>query len=314
MQEVAAGIDIGGTKIALGLVDEQGALLASTQLPTLVSNGPQAGIERIVSALDGLLAQSPEMSLQGIGVGCTGPLDAPRGIIQNPFTLPGWEDFNLLMPLGERYGVPTHMENDADAAALGEAWRGSGQGYRTQVYITVSTGIGAGLILNGRLYKGSGNAGELGHAVVEIDGPLCNCGRRGCLEAIAAGPALIQLALGGDEPGKVELLRHDPLTPAHITAAARAGNPHAQAVIARAARALGVGVANAVACFAPDAIVLGGGVMQEWDLFIDAIDAEVAKAVGMIYVPSVPVLHASLEIPGMIGAARLIWEPDIIWK
>lgn len=312
MQEVAAGIDIGGTKIALGLVDATGVVLATTQVPTLVSVGPQAGITRIITALDGLLTQTPDANLRGIGVGCTGPLDAPRGIIQNPYTLPGWENFNLLAPLEQRYNVPTHMENDADAAALGEAWCGSGQGYRTQLYITVSTGIGAGLILNGRLYKGSGNAGELGHTVVDMNGPLCNCGRRGCLEAIAAGPALARLVLEREGPGKDELLRDGPPTPSQVTAAARAGNPHARAVVTYAARALAVGVANAVASFAPDVIVLGGGVMREWDLFIDAIRAEVAEAVGMIYVPDMPVVQASLEIPGMIGAARVIWEPEVV--
>jgi glucokinase len=314
MDEIAAGIDIGGTKIAIGLVDAAGALLADTQVPTLVEAGPLAGMHRLSQALDELLAARPRARLRGIGVGCTGPLDAAAGIIQNPYTLPGWEGFNMLAPLAERYGVPARMENDADCAALGEAWAGSGRGYRTQVYITVSTGIGAGLILLGRLYRGSGNAGELGHQIVEVGGPLCNCGRRGCLEALAAGPALAQLALEMQGPGKAELLRSGPPAPEQVTAAARAGNPHAQAVVARAARALAAGVANAAVAFAPDAIVLGGGVlMHEWDLFVDAIEAEVAGAARMIYVPRVPVLRATLAIPGMLGAARLVWEPDVTW-
>lgn len=314
MGEVAAGIDIGGTKIAVGLVDEAGALLASAQVPTLVDAGPQAGIARVVAALDTLLAARPELRLRGVGVGCAGPLDAPAGIIQNAWTLPGWEGFNALDPLRARYGVAARMENDADVAALGEAWCGAGSAYRTQIYITVSTGIGMGLVLNGRLYRGSGSAGELGYHVVQLGGRPHSSGRPGCLEALASGTALAELALEGDGAGKAELLRNGPPSGAQVTAAARSGNPFAQQIVADAACALAVGIGNAVVILAPDAIVLGGGVlMHEWDLFIGAIEAEVAHASTLVFSPAVPVLRAALTYPGLVGAARLIWQPDVSW-
>jgi glucokinase len=314
MSEVAAGIDIGGTKIAVGLVDEAGALVASDQVPTLVAEGPDAGIARAVAALDALLGARPGLRLRGVGVGCAGPLDAPAGIIQNEWTLPGWEGFDALAPLRARYGVPARMENDADVAALGEAWCGAGAGIRTQIYITVSTGVGMGLILNGRLYRGSGSAGELGYHVIQMGGRPHSSGRPGCLEALASGTALAELALEGEGEGKAELLRAGAPTGADVTAAARAGNPFAQRIVREAARALAVGVGNVVVILAPDAIVLGGGVMTHaWDLFSDAIDAEVAQASALVFSPPVPVLRAALASPGLVGAARLVWQPDIAW-
>ena len=314
MGEVAAAIDIGGTKIAVGLVDATGALVASGQVPTLPEAGPVAGIGRAMAALDALLVEKPDLYLRGVGVGCAGPLDAPAGVIQNAWTLPGWEGFDALAPLRARFGVHARMENDADVAALGEAWCGAGAGIRTQIYITVSTGIGMGLILNGRLYRGSGSAGEIGYHVIQMNGRPHSSGRPGCLEALASGTALAEIALEGEGAGKAELLRDGPPTGAQVTAAARAGNPFARRVVDDAARALAVGIGNAVVILAPDAIVLGGGVLaHEWDLFIGAIEAEVAHASTLVYTPPVPVLRAALPSPSLVGAARLVWQPDVTW-
>ena len=172
-------VDIGGTKIAVGLVDEAGAVLSRLELPTAPGRGPADGLERITAALRETVRLAGG-ELQGIGIGCTGPVDPRSGIIGANAFLPGWQDLNLAAELQREFGVSAAMENDADAAALGEYAWGAGCGSNRFIYVTVSTGIGGGLVFDGRLYRGmDGSHPEIGHHVIDPTGPQCFCGARG---------------------------------------------------------------------------------------------------------------------------------------
>lgn len=184
-------LDIGGTKIAAGVVDDEGRILAQAACPTEPETGFVNGIKRIEQLLRGCLAAVAGQRLDGIGIGCTGPVDPVSGILGPNNFLVGWEGENLPGAIAERFGVPAVVENDADAAALGEAAWGAGRGAKRFIYITVSTGIGGGLVLDGQVYRGvDGAHPEMGHQVIETGGPVCQCGAQGCWEALASGPGL----------------------------------------------------------------------------------------------------------------------------
>jgi len=186
-----AGVDIGGTKIAVGMVDERGWVVARAETPTMPEKGFAFALDRI-TAMIRTTAQQVGSPVTGIGVGCTGPVYPQTGRIGRVDFLPGWEDAPIVAKLANRFQVPVALENDADAAGLGE-WRwGSGQGKaRSFIYVTISTGIGAGLILDGRIYRGvDGAHPEIGHHVIDPSGPLCACGAHGCWESLASGSAM----------------------------------------------------------------------------------------------------------------------------
>jgi glucokinase len=242
-------------------------------------------------------------TLQGIGIGATGPVDPLTGILGDVYTLPGWMGCNLVTPLAEHFGVSVAVENDADAMALGEAIHGAGKGKDSVVCITVGTGIGGGIMLNGQVYRGvKGNHPELGHQIIEPDGPLCTCGQRGCWEALACGPAMASwmqenAAANGGEP----------FTARDICALAMQGDADALRAVEREGRYLGIGIANVITCFLPDAILLGGSVMKSASLFLPQIMATVR---GCRIVPAelCEIALVSLEEDaGLIGAAT-VWQ------
>jgi glucokinase len=184
-------VDIGGTKIAVGVVHPDGVILSSEQAPTLPDQGFESALQRIAAMLQRCADGRP---LVGVGIGCTGPVDPMLGVVGNVEFLPGWEGSNLSLGLEKLTGLLTVLENDADAAALGEAAWGAGRGSERFIYVTLSTGIGVGLVFDGRLYRGVGGAHpEIGHHVIQADGPLCPCGVRGCWESLASGTALAGL-------------------------------------------------------------------------------------------------------------------------
>lgn len=262
------GIDLGGTKIRSVVVSDVGEILAEDLRPTEADRGQAAVITRLVESAVVAVETSglDRAEVAAVGVTAPGPVDFDTGVLFQPPNLPGWDRVPLAALLGERLRLPVFLENDANAAAYGEYRYGAGRGYQHLIYLTVSTGIGGGLILNGRLYRGAdGAAGELGHVTVDASGPLHTCGMVGCLEVMASGTAIAREASAAAASGRsealVRLAQEVPeLTAAEVDRAAEAGDPVAAEILARAAEYLGIGLAGYINVFNPQAIIVGGGV------------------------------------------------------
>jgi len=297
---VTGAVDIGGTKIAVGLVDGQGRILAQRECPTLAGDGFEAAMGRVTALLKECQGEAGQL-LAGIGIGCTGPVDPFTGDIGVVEFLPGWEGRNPVAALGQAFGVTVAMENDADAAALGETYWGAGAGKATVICVTVGTGIGGGLIIEGQLFRGVDRAHpELGHHVVDPSGPLCFCGANGCWEVLAAGPAMAAWAAQHAPNGWPHRLD---LSARKLCELAAQGDPLALQAMAREGYYLGLGLANLVTLFAPDMIVLGGSVMRSAHLFLPAIHARVAKNCGLVPHEKTEIALATLgPDAGLIGA------------
>jgi glucokinase len=294
------GVDLGGTKILAGLVNETGTIERIVELSTNASEGPEAVIERIVKSVREVKGTINNNEISGIGIGAPGPLDPLTGIVLSPPNLPGWDKIPLRQRIHEYFDLPSYLENDANAAALAEYRFGAGRGADDMVYITVSTGIGAGLILNGRLYHGAGGyAGEIGHMVVDAHGPECSCGNRGCLEALASGTAIARKAT--EAFGR-------PCTSKEVAEMAAEGNTVAASILDEAFHYLGIGLSSIVNLFNPSKIVIGGGVSQIGDVMFRRLS-------NIVRTKSFPAPGAMVEIvpaqlgrnSGMLGGAVLPW-------
>ena len=286
-ERYVAGVDLGGTKIRTALAGAGGQVLAETEVPTEAAGGVRHVVERVLYTLELVQREAgvERRQLAALGVGVPGPLDPASGVVYTAPNL-GWQDVPVRTILEEKTGIPVYLENDADLAALGEYAWGAGRGAENMVYVTVSTGIGGGLILNGRLYRGSlGGAGEIGHTVVLPDGPPCRCGKRGCTEALASGTAIarraVELVEGGFGRGILAAAggRVEGITAAAVAAAAAAGDGEALFLMKEAARYLGVALANVIVLLSPSLVVLGGGVMQAGEFFYEEICRQVRRGV-----------------------------------
>src|SRR5207248_7157562 len=183
------GVDIGGTKVAVGIVDSEGKILAQGRKPMVASGTAQAGLDAVIGAIDSMMSPGPEIG--SIGICAPGPLDPKSGVVLNPPNVPCWRNFSLASEISAKYKVPVKVDNDANAAALAETRWGAAKGYRYVFYATVGTGIGSGIVLDGKIYHGNaGSAGEGGHVSIDYNGPVCGCGKKGCIEILAAGPAI----------------------------------------------------------------------------------------------------------------------------
>jgi glucokinase len=295
----AVGVDLGGTKTAVAAVDGTGAIRARLTLPTEAELGFDRAVRRLGEAIEQVCAQAswkPE-ALRGIGIGCAGPVDPARGLINNPYTLAGWDRCDLVTPLRARFGVPVRLENDADAAALGECFAGAGRDFDPVVMLTLGTGVGGAAIVEGRIYRGAGGEHpELGHVLVAEDGPECYCGARGCLESLASGTAL---AAAGRPLGYTDARA--------VIAAARAGETAARAVLDRALAAVAAAAWTLFHTFLPRRLILGGGIAEEhFDLFAAAMNARLARATQFT-VSAVELVPAALgNDAGVVGAAALM--------
>ena len=304
------GIDLGGTNIRAGAVTDDGQLLNWKDAPIEAARGPEAGLQSITCLVDEVIAQAGQPVL-ALGVGSTGPLDRQRGCIQNPYTLPGWEDVDIVTPLRERFGVPVALENDADAAALGEAWAGSGRGVKRVVMLTIGTGVGYSLILDGEIYRGiGGEHPEGGHIPIDPSGPECYCGAHGCLESLVSGPAIARLAEESGLASESEFLRTYPAELKSIDAAmiftgARQGDTHCQRLVDKVADYIALGLASIMMLILPDSIVLTGGVLKSFDLLEERIQASLARHDVIIPARQVKIQLAELgQKAGLFGAAR----------
>ena len=260
---VVLGIDLGGSKLALALGTRAGEVLARSQRPTEPSGDADRDIAGILESAQGLLAEAgvAPQELAAVGLSVPGPVDTRTGHLLNPPNLPGWGDVAIADQVRSVLGCPVRMENDANAAALAE-WRfGAAVGSRNAVYLTMSTGVGAGMVLDGRLYRGQGGqAGEVGHVAVEWGGERCGCGRRGCLEAYVGGRSLTsRLRDNTPASSRIAALAGDRgrITPVHLVAAAREGDTHARAELARFNHYLARGIAGLCFSLAPEVVVLG---------------------------------------------------------
>ncbi len=303
-RDVIGGVDIGGTKIAVGVVDQAGRVLAGNECATDVQRGFDDAMLRVI----GLLRQCVEraqVKLQGIGIGSAGPLDSATGILGNMNNLPGWAGGNPVQILSREFGVPAALENDADAAALGELHWGSGKSRSRFVYVTVGTGIGVSVILDGKVYRGvDGCHPEIGHHIIDPSGPLCSCGVRGCWESLAAGPAMVAWVRRNSPAGCAD----GNLNAREICARAQNADELAQRAVEREAYYLGLGMANLIISFAPDAIVLGGSVMKSAHLFMDRMREVARQNCTLVPVDRVEISLASLGADaGLIGAAQ-VWH------
>lgn len=254
-------LDIGGTKMAAGLVREDGSVASQDSTPTLARGTGDALFERLATLVDGVLARGgvQPSELVGIGVGCGGPMLYPAGEV-SPLNIPAWRGFPLRARLQERYGRPALVDNDAKALALGEYRIGGGRGSRCLLGMVVSTGVGGGIVEDGRLIHGvRGNAGHIGHIVAYRDGPPCTCGARGCVEAVASGTGLATRARLAQSQGLLPGLPEVP-TGADVVAAARAGDPTAALLVEEAGTAVGRGIAATASLLDLDRVVIGGGV------------------------------------------------------
>jgi glucokinase len=307
------GVDIGGTNMVTALIDGHDArVLSRTTIPTEASRGPEDGLGRLSETIEGVIraANVPLSQVGGIGVGCTGPLDSERGRIHNPYTLPTWDDVPLIDYLTGRFHVPAVLLNDAHVAALGEYWVGAGRGTRHMIYITVGTGIGGGIILSGHLHRGLGQmSSEVGHQVLDVNGPPCYCGARGCWEALAAGPAIARYGAehAPDDSLVVTLAGGDRecISARLIADAAMQQDAFALETMRRIGFYMGVGISNLIYVLAPEVVVLGGGVMQSWDLIAPAMFEAIKGREPMVPIHDVRIVRTQLGMnAGVIGAAR----------
>jgi glucokinase len=314
-------VDLGGTKIRAALVSSRGEVIARDYHPTLADEGPQPVTNRILSTIDSLLGKAGIASsqLHSISIAAAGIIDGERGLINSSPNLPGWHDIPLRGVVAEKYGVKSYLVNDANAAALGEHRFGAGRGVSNLIYITVSTGIGGGIIIDGQLYTGAcGSAGEIGHMTIDINGPKCNCGQAGCLETLASGTAVAREAARrinqGEKSSLTEIVsgRLDAITAEKVDEAALRGDPLAAEVILAAATYLGVGMVNLVNIFNPEMIIVGGGMARMGDRLLNPARQVVMARAFQLPAQVVRIVPAQLgDDAGVIGAAVFACQQDL---
>jgi glucokinase len=295
---VIGAVDIGGTKIAVGAVMPDGKILARAECATAPRGGFVPAMQRVKALLHDVAARAG-ISFDGIGVACPGPLDPISGILHDVGTLPGWQGWNLIAELAPEFGPRIAVENDADAAALAEADYGAGKGSSRLIYITVSTGIGGGILLDGQIYRGARGAHpEQGHQIIDATGPLCYCRARGCWESLASGSAIASW-VQEQRPAAV------PRPAEEIALMAGQGDSLAQKAMDREGYYLGLGLANILTLFAPDTIVLGGGVMKSSRLFLPRALEVIDDVCTQVSVKNTKIIDAALgPAAGLVGAAQ----------
>jgi len=291
------GLDVGGTKIAAGVVDATGHVYGFGTAPSDADSA--RGVERLFELGRQAVAESG-FDVAAIGIGCGGPLDSEKGVLIAPLHLPGWRDVPVAELAAAAFDRPAFLDNDGTAGAAGEHRFGAGRGTHSMVFLTISTGVGGGVVLDGVVQRGrSGNGGELGHVTVDWHGRPCRgCGRRGCLEAYCSGTSIAERA--------VEAGMEEGITAADVAQAARAGDELASRVWDETCEALACGLTSIANLFEPEAIVLGGGVVRTGDQLLAPVRAAVAEQ--MIGPPVSIVAAASGDAVGVVGAAAIAYE------
>jgi glucokinase len=310
-------VDLGGSKILSVIAEGDGCRVGEDRRPTSAKEGPEVVLERVVTSLETALANAglQQDDLVAVGICSPGPCDIDNGVICSAPNLPGWRDVPICRYVGERLGALALLENDANAAAVGEYVYGAGRGCRHLIYMTVSTGIGGGFIIDGRLYRGAtGVAGELGHMTIDPHGPVCGCGNHGCLEALASGTAVAargeELVAQGSSALLAELAQEQGrLTAETVAQAAGRGDVACRGIIRRAGYYLGIGFASYVNIFNPEIIVIGGGLAKVGDLLLAPARAEMEARAMPEALEAVQMKLAELgDYAGVMGMVALLRE------
>lgn len=317
---LVVGVDIGGTKVAAGLVNRNGEIKTQVRTPMVANKEPGEGLAAVVSAIDLLLSHDAmaRTLIRGIGICAPGPLDPATGVVINPPNVPCWRDFPLAAEVEKVYRVPVKVENDANAAALAEAYWGAGRGYRNIFYAGIGTGIGTGIVCDNRIYNGrTGAAAEGGHMSIDYHGPPCGCGKPGCIEILAAGPAIARrarakLACEKNPRSAILELAHgnvDAVTSEMVGQAYAAGDPLAKETLLETVDLLSLWLSNIVDLLEPDVIIIGGGVAAMLNPFFGDIAKGLAKYCIISRCREIPLLKAHYGADaGIAGGAALCSE------
>lgn len=311
-------LDIGGTKLAVGVVDGEGGIHGLAVRPTDKHEGPDAVIARLFAMGREAIATAGVDAVSAVGISCGGPLDAEAGIVMRPLNLPDWDDVPLGPLAAEAFGVPAHLVNDATAGMLGEARHGAAAGARNAIYLTLSTGVGGGAVVNGLPHRGAaGNGGEFGHVMVRPAGRRCTCGRLGCLEAYASGTSIAARArealAGASEPTVLAAL--ETVRAEDVVAAAQAGDALAVRLWTETTDVVGQAVTDLVNTFEPEVVVLGGGVTRSGDELFERVRRIVAEtamppAAAVVRIERAALAPYECLVGAAVHAASRIEEPS----
>jgi glucokinase len=314
-KKLVMGVDIGGTKVAVGLVDAGGKIVAQGREPMVANGTAEAGLQAVTKAIDSLWSNE----IRGIGICAPGPLDPTTGVILNPPNVPCWRDFPLGETMTSKYSVPVKIDNDANAAALAETRWGAARGYRYVFYATLGTGIGTGIVLDGRIYHGkTGSAGEGGHVSIDYHGPRCGCGKLGCIEILAAGPAIgararAKLSGTASHSAILDLAKGDisSVTSEFVGQAYAAGDPLAGEILQETVELLTIWLGNTVDLLDPDVIVMGGGVAAMLKPFFGEIKNRLPRWCVNPRASEIPLLMAHYGADAGIAGGAALCFPDL---
>ena len=310
------GIDVGGTNVKIALVDGEGKIIYSNSVPTYAQMGYEYTVNNIKQAIRDLMKETntDAKEIEGIGFDFPGQVDYKTGVVKLAPNIPGWVNVPIAQMIEEEFNIPTRIDNDVRCAALGELKFGAGKGCENFVCITVGTGIGSGLVINGQLVRGAANAaGEIGHIKLQMNGgPICGCGDTGCLEAFASGPSIVAMAQEYLKGGKSTKFREmagadGEITPYIVAKAAEAGDPVAKRIFEIVGTYIGMGLVSVINLLNPEKVIIGGGVAAAGDLLLDPIRKTVKERAMVVAGNSVEIIPAQLgNSAGVIGASMLV--------
>ena len=311
-KSLCVGVDIGGTKVAAGLVDSNGEISAQVRVPMVSNSSAQEGLNAVLSAIAQIIPRGTD-GVRGIGICAPGPLDPKTGVILNPPNVPCWRNFPLAESVQKRHSVPVKVDNDANAAALAETHWGAARGYRNVFYATIGTGIGTGIVFDGEIYHGrTGSAGEGGHVSIDYRGPLCRCGKPGCIEILASGTAIAQRArqelAAGAKSSMLELAAGDlaALTGEIVHKASESGDPLAAKILGETTEMLALWLSNIIDLLDPEVIVIGGGAAALYRPFFDQLRERIPRLTVNPRANEVPIVSARYGADsGIAGGAAL---------
>ncbi len=306
------GIDVGGTNVKIALVDENGSIIYSNSVPTRAEMGFEYTVNNIKQAIRDLIAETKSAKIESIGFDFPGQIDYKNGVVRLAPNIPGWVDVPIAKIIEDEFKIPTRIDNDVHCAALGELNFGAGKGCENFICMTVGTGIGSGIVINGKLVRGASNAaGELGHIKLQMNGgPLCGCGDYGCLEAFASGPSIVKMAseyiMSGKSTKFRELASGGEITPYIVCEAAKQGDPVAKRIFTIMGEYIGFGLTSVVNLLNPEKIIIGGGVADAGELLLEPIRETIKKRAMVVAGSAVQVVPAQLgNSAGVIGASML---------